>query len=136
MKEQRNPKWWNQQHQSAWERVKEAFKRDWDQTRHDFGGKEPDTDQHVGDTVKQAVGKQPISPRGQPTYNESEDAFRFGYGARTQYGKDYATWDDRLESQLRSDWQGTYTDRQWDDYRESIRRGWHRGDSQELRKAA
>ena len=61
----RNPKWWNKEHESGWSRVKAAFKRDWDQTKHDFGGAEPDTDQNIGDTVKQAAGKQPIPPRGQ-----------------------------------------------------------------------
>ena len=136
MKERRNPKWWNKEHESAWERVKAAFKRDWDQTKHDFGGKEPDTDQDLDDTVKQAAGKQPIPPRGQPTYEELEDAYRFGYGARSHYGRDYNDWDDRLESQLRSDWQGTHSDRQWNDYRESIRRGWDRGEDQEIRRAA
>ncbi len=136
MKERRNPKWWTQEHESSWDRIKAAFKRDWDQTKHDFGGKEPDTDQDVDDTVKQAAGKQPIPPRGEPTYGELEDAYRFGYGARSHYGKDYRDWDDRLESQLRSDWQGTYSERQWKDYRELIRRGWDRGESQEIRKAA
>jgi len=137
MKEQRNPKWWNQEHQSAWERVKAAFKRDWDQTKHDFGGKQPDTDQNVDDTVKQAAGKQPIPPRGQLTYEELEDAYRFGYGARSHYRQEYSDWDDSLESQLRSDWQGTYSDRDWQKYRESIRRGWdRREDDREMRKAA
>src|SRR5215471_18313783 len=109
MQQRRNPKWWTIENDSAWDRVKAAFKRDWDQTKHDFGGKEPDTDQDVDDTVKQAAGKQPIPPRGQPTYEEIEDAYRFGCGARSHYGRDYRDWDDRLESRLRSDWQGTYS---------------------------
>jgi hypothetical protein len=136
MKDTRNPKWWNQTHESAWERVKDAFKRDWDQTKHDFGGHEPDTEQHVDDTVKQAAGKQPIPPRGQPTYEEVEDAYRFGYGARSQYGTRYPSWDDRLEGQLQQDWSATYRDREWPRFRDSIRRGWAYEDEQERRKAA
>jgi hypothetical protein len=136
MKERHNPKWWNQEHESGWERVKAAFKRDWDQTKHDFGGDEPDTDQDVDDTVKQAAGKQPIPPRGMPTFEEHEDAYRFGYGARTHYRKQYAAWNDQLESQLQRDWSDTYSDRQYKIYRDDIRRGWDYDESREMKKAA
>ena len=139
MKERRNPKWWNQEHESKWGRVKAAFKRDWDQTKHDFGGNEPDTDQDVDDTVKQMSGKQPIPPRGMPTFEEREDAYRFGYGARGQYGRQYAMWDDQLERQLQTDWSETYNDRQWNQYRSDIRRGWEYDEgraSREMKKAA
>jgi hypothetical protein len=115
--------------------VKAAFKRDWDQTKHDFGGKEPDTDQDVGDTVKQAAGKQPIPPRGQTTYEEVEDAYRFGYGARFQYQNQYRDWNPDLESQLRRDWEETYADRAWNQYRNSVQVAWNR-DRGEMRKAA
>ena len=136
MKEKRNPKWWNEKTESSWEKVKAAFKRDWDQTKHDFGGKQPDTDQNVDDTVKQAAGKQPIPPRGQPTYEEAEDAYRFGYGARAQYGTRFTKWDDQLESQLERDWRDTYNDREWKRHRNLIRRGWDYQEGSEMRKAA
>ena len=138
MKEQKNPKWWNAEYESGWDRVKAAFKRDWDQTKHDFGGDEPDTDQDVDDTVKQAAGKQPIPPRGQPTYEEIEDAYRFGYGARGHYGKNYQNWNEDLESQLQRDWNETYADRQWNEYRSSVRHGWERdrNSREQMRKAA
>jgi len=134
--QQRNPKWWNTEHASAWDRVNAAFKRDWDQTKHDFGGHKPDTDQDVDDTVKQATGKQPIPPRGQPTYEEIEDAYRFGFGARHQYGNKSATWDPELQSQLEKDWRETYSGRDWAKYRDSIRHGWDYRDRDNLRKAA
>jgi hypothetical protein len=136
MNQKRNPKWWNQQHESGWDRVKAAFQRDWDQTKHDFGGKQPDLNQDVGNTVKQASGKEPIPPRGQPTFEQNEDAYRFGYGARSQYGKQYSTWDNNLETQLQTDWRETYADRDWNSYRDSIRRGWDYQEGQDLRKAA
>ncbi|SPE53561.1 conserved hypothetical protein [Verrucomicrobia bacterium] len=136
MQNKRNPKWWTNEHESAWDRVKAAFKRDWDQTKHDFGGSQPDTDQDVDDTVKQAAGKQPIPPRGEPTYEEAEDAYRFGYGARSQYAKRYSDWNDQLETQLEQDWRETYQDRDWGRYRGSVRCGWDYLDKQGLRKAA
>jgi hypothetical protein len=136
MNEKRNPKWWNKDNDSGWERVKSAFQRDWDQTKHDFGSNQPDLNQDVDDTVKQAAGKQPIPPRGQPTFEESEDAYRFGYGARSHYGKTYASWDKKLETQLEQDWRDTYNDRDWNQYRDRIRRGWDYDQRGEMRKAA
>jgi hypothetical protein len=136
MNEKRNPKWWNKDNDSGWERVKAAFQRDWDQTKHDFGSNQPDLNQDVDDTVKQAAGKQPIPPRGQPTFEESEDAYRFGYGARSHYGKTYASWDKKLETQLEQDWRDTYNDHDWNQYRDRIRRGWDYDQRGEMRKAA
>jgi hypothetical protein len=136
MQPRRNPKWWTSENDSGWDRVKAAFKRDWDQTKHDFGGDEPDTDQNVDDTVKQAAGKQSIPPRGQPTYEELEDAYRFGYGARSHYQQRYANWDNQLETRLEQDWRETYNDRDWARYRDSIRRGWDYENKQGMRRAA
>jgi hypothetical protein len=131
-----NPKWWNKELDSAWEMVKAAFKRDWDQTKHDVGGNEPNTRQHVGDTVKQAAGKEAIPPRGVPTYEQTEDAYRFGFGARSQYGKKYPAWNKPLETELEKDWRETYDDRDWFRYRQSIRRGWDYQDKHDLTNAA
>jgi hypothetical protein len=45
-----------------------ALERDVEQTKHDFsrGRKGTDLDQDVDDTVKQAVGKEPIPPKNVP----------------------------------------------------------------------
>ena len=124
MNQYKNPTWWTNENDSAWERTKAAFKRDWDQTKHDMGGKQPDTDQQVSDTVKQASGKEIIPPRGIPAWDKAEPAYRFGYGARSYYGKKYSKWDDQLENELKRDWQTTNPDRKWNDDREYIRHGW------------
>ena len=127
MNQYKNPTWWTKDQDSAWERTKAAFKRDWDQTKHDLGGKQPDTNQNVKDTVKQAAGKEPIPPRGQPAYEQVEPAYRFGYGARSYYGKKYSKWDSNLENELRRDWASTYPERAnaWDADAEYIRYGWN-----------
>ena len=60
-----SPTWWTDQHTSAWERVKEAFQRDWEQTKSDFtatGSK--DLKQSASDTLKQSFGSEPIPPPG------------------------------------------------------------------------
>ena len=121
MKLHSNPTWWTEQHDSAWERVKAAFKRDWDQTKHDLGGNRPDTDQDVDNTVKQAAGKEAIPPRGEPTFENHEHAYKFGYGARSKYQGRHPRWDENLETQLREDW-GDADD--WDNNLPYIRKGW------------
>jgi hypothetical protein len=138
-----NAKWWNKQNDSSWERVKEAFKRDWDQTKHDMGGRHPDTHQNVSDTVKQAAGLESIPPRGMPTEEEIDDpyhfvevAYRFGYGARSQYGKQYSGWDKTLETQLETDWREAYVGLDWEKYKDAVQRGWNYDDTQRLNKAA
>ena len=118
----KNPKWWKTEHESAWDRVKAAFKRDWEQTKHDLGASEPDIHQSAGDTLKQAVGS------GSPINETTEEAYRFGYGARSEYGKRFTKWDDQLEAQLKQDWSEAHRDLDWVAYRESIHRAWDHQD--------
>ncbi|HEX4343666.1 MAG TPA: hypothetical protein VH255_09755 [Verrucomicrobiae bacterium] len=124
MTQHKNPSWWNQENDNAWGRVKAAFQRDWDQTKHDMGSDEPDTDQNASDTVKQATGTQTIPDRGEPTFDKAEPAYRFGYGARSHYGKKYETWNDEVENELKRDWMTTNPDADWDEDSENIRSGW------------
>ncbi|MEJ0090262.1 MAG: hypothetical protein WDM80_11040 [Limisphaerales bacterium] len=132
-----NPKWWTQENDSAWNRVKEAMKRDWDQTKHDFGGDEPDTNQNIRNTVKQAAGTETLPPRHEATYEEWEPAYRFGYGARARYGSDYdkyADWDDELETNLKQDWESIAPGRKqtWMQDRAAIRYGWDYDPNEDL----
>lgn len=136
-----NPKWWTNEHTSAWDRVKDAMKRDWEQTKADFSSKRgTELDQHVGDTVKQAAGKQAIPAPSQPnatskdvkpgqadqTWDRYADDYRFGTGARYQYGTDHAAWDQRLETKLKTDWDDLKTGRTWDDAKGRVRRAYDR----------
>ena len=127
-----NPKWWNDEHESTWSRVKAAMKRDWEQTKADFSKtKGRELDQDVDDTVKQAAGKQPIPPLNQPNrdeddWNRVEEGYRYGVGARSQYGTQYNEWDDRVESKLREEWGDLKSGRTWDEVKSAVRRGWDR----------
>ena len=116
----KNPTWWTSEHDSAWNRIKAAFRRDWEQTKHDFGADKPDLDQNVDDTVKQAAGKEPIPPAGVPNFEEYEPAFKFGYGAREHYGSKFVKWDADLENNLKND----YGAENWTRCRTAVRRGW------------
>ena len=120
-----NPKWWNEEHESTWTRVKGAMKRDWEQTKSDLSGnrKGRDIDQDVGDTVKQAMGKPSATA---PEWDRVESGYRYGVGARAQFGREYTEWDDRLESRLRNDWDETKSGSTWEDVKAAVRRGWER----------
>lgn len=49
-------------------KVKEALKRDWEQTKHDFNKKSgQNLNQDAGDTIKQATGSEPVPPRNIPS---------------------------------------------------------------------
>lgn len=96
------PSWYTDEDMSTWDRIKNAFKNDWEQTRHDFGSDTArDLDQDVDDTVKQAAGTD-------DAFENREQAFRFGHAARRQYGADHDEWDDSLERKLSADYSGHF----------------------------
>lgn len=131
-----HPSWWNEEHHgSAWGRVKEALKRDWEQTKHDVKAGGSELRQDVGDTLSQATGKEPVPPPTQANPPESDETWKdveapLGYGvaARQQYGTQHTAWSGDLESQLERDWDATKAGRGWSDVKQYVRRGYeHRG---------
>ncbi len=67
------PSWWTAQNDDAWERVKDAFQRDWQQTKADFfPASNMDLNQGVVDTVKQAAGAQPVPPITQKSHPDTD----------------------------------------------------------------
>jgi len=96
------PDWYTDENDNAWERVKTAFRNDWEQTKHDFGSRRArDLGQDVDDTVKQAAGTE-------DAFENHEQAFSFGYGAQRQYKSQYPTWSSDLDSRLRQDYGDNY----------------------------
>jgi hypothetical protein len=59
----RNPTWWTDKNASAWDRVKGALQRDWEQTKRDFSSTSGQRlNQNVADTIKQSAGSEPVPP--------------------------------------------------------------------------
>jgi len=128
------PSWWTHDHVTAWDRIKEAVRRDWEQTKHDLhikGGHE--LNQSAKDTVKQAAGKAeiPMNDRPNPpkvigSWDDVEMPIGYGYGARRTYGADHPRWNDRLEAALRRDWESIdrAKNRRWEDVRRWVRHGY------------
>lgn len=99
---QHKAEWYTTEHDNAWERTKAAFKNDWEQTKADFGSDTArDMDQDVDDTIKQALGTD-------DAFENNEQALRFGYAARRQFGTEYPTWNNELDERLRADYDGDY----------------------------
>ena len=92
------PNWYTDEHDNAWQRVKAAFANDWEQTKRDFGSKNArELGQDVDDTLKQAAGTS-------DAFENHEQAFRFGHAASRQYKTQYPTWNNDLETKLRTDY--------------------------------
>ncbi len=74
----KNPLWWTDEHTSAWERAKAAFRRDWEQTKADLTGrgKGHDLNQDANDTLRQAAGKAAIPPGNFPNLPDETDMER------------------------------------------------------------
>lgn len=128
----KNPNWWNEKHEGTWDRIKSALKRDWEQTKADVSSKGQELNQDAGDTIKQAAGKQPIPPGNMPNppdrddddkWEKIEPTYRYGVGARSQYGSE---WDEKLESKLSSEWTELKGDTKskWEDVKGYVRRGY------------
>jgi hypothetical protein len=130
------PAWWNEGHATTWERVKEAMRRDWEQTKQDMkmkGGHE--LNQQVGDTVKQAAGKEaiPMNDRPNPpkvigTWDDVELPMGYGYAARSQYAATNSAWSKDIEDRLKTEWEAgrAKTGRAWDDVRDHVKHGFER----------
>ena len=122
------PTWWNDKHEGTWDRIKDAMKRDWEQTKNDLSkSKGKDLDQSAGDTVKQAAGKEPIPPANHPNakWEDAEQAYRFGAGAREQYKADHPAWNDKLETRLSTDWTDLKSGKDWNDVKAHVKSAWH-----------
>lgn len=122
-----NPAWWNEEkHGSAWARVKDALRRDWEQTKSDLtrGRKGADLNQDVGDTVRQAAGKDATAGMTTRTdeWTRVEPGYRYGFGASQQYAD--KEWNPSFEGKLRQEWDDLKSGRTWDEMKDHVRRGW------------
>jgi len=131
MSRTQQPTWWTSKETNTWHRMREALRRDWEQTKHDFNRKAGrDLNQDVGDTVKQAVGSEAIPPANFPNppdiWND-ESAVRFGYGVGiSETYRSYTVWDDEFELKLQRDWERANPGRPWGEVRDASRFGWTR----------
>ena len=133
------PSWWTADvHGSAWERAKEALKRDWAQTRHDFSMGGAPMNQGIVDTVKQAAGQahlppmsEPNPPKGLRTWREASALYWYGVAARKEHGGVHPHWSPELEATLKSEWTGAsaHVGHDWAVVRSLVRRGFEYEDS-------
>jgi hypothetical protein len=133
------PSWWsNEVHGSAWDRIKEAMRRDWTQTKHDLhlsGGHE--MNQSAVDTLKQAAGEEHLPninhanpPKVIGEWNDAEIPYRYGHAARLQYGATHPAWSPELESTLEREWTEAkdHVSHDWASAKQFVRRGYEHHD--------
>jgi hypothetical protein len=122
------PTFWTPTQQTAWERVRDAVRRDWIQTKADLGlPGGHDLAQTAKDTVKQAFGDR-IIPGGEAAgvrWDIARQAMRLGHGAAT-YWRD-ERWTEALETRVKREWNGLLTGVDYDDVRPLIVIGFERG---------
>jgi hypothetical protein len=124
------PKWWVDRTDTTWNRIKAAFRRDWEQTKSDLslGHAGEELDQNLVDTLKQMSGSDPLPPTNEPTgvdlevsKAEPERAFEVGYNAAAHYSGE---WTPTVESRLRADWTENSPGAFWDNNRTYVYLGW------------
>ncbi|MES1177986.1 MAG: hypothetical protein ABUL62_26930 [Myxococcales bacterium] len=125
----RDPHWWTDEHSSSWERAKVALRRDWEQTKGDLADTGVDLNQGAMDTIRQAVGTQPIpadhlpNPGPRHEWSRLEPALRFGHGAARHYSD--SDWNEKIAARLRSEWEASGQRSAWDSVKAGIEHGWH-----------
>jgi hypothetical protein len=134
-----HPTWFKDEHATKWDRVKEAVRRDWQQTKHDLHAGGHELNQQAKDTMKQASGKESIPSinRANPPkvigdlsgeWEHVEQPFEYGFAARSQFGATHAQWDTDLEKDLRTEWESPKNTaaktRKWEDVKLLIRHGY------------
>ncbi|CAN5658844.1 hypothetical protein BH11MYX1_BH11MYX1_08940 [soil metagenome] len=122
------PQWWTDKHEGTWDRIKDAMKRDWEQTKNDLSKKSgKDLDQSAGDTVKQAAGKEPIPGphHSNDKWDDVESGYRFGAGSHDQFQAEHPKWDDKLEHKLSGEWTNLKTGKDWDSVKAHVKSAWH-----------
>ena len=134
MNKTQQPDWWTSKETHSWDRMKEALRRDWEQTKHDFRSKAGhELHQDLTDTVKQAAGKEALPPSDKPNpprvigeWSDAELPTGYGYAAKHQYGAQFPAWSPDLESKLRGEWESAKdaTRRGWDAVKEHVRYGY------------
>jgi hypothetical protein len=132
------PSWWSDEvHGSAWDRIKEAMRRDWMQTKHDLGVGGHQMNQSLIDTVKQAARTEHLPsineanpPKVIGEWSEAEIPYGYGYAARTQFGVQHPQWNEGLEQRLKGEWMGSPESARpdWDAVRGFVRRGYEYDD--------
>ncbi len=123
------PSFWSPKQESAWQRVGEALRRDWLQTKADLGlGSGIELGQTATDTMKQAAGVSAL-PGGQDAgvdWDLARHAIRLGHGAATYWIDDDA-WTAEVEARVQREWDGMGTGIAWEHAAPLVRHGWEQG---------
>jgi hypothetical protein len=110
---ERDHDWWTGRDAGVWDRVKEALRRDWEQTKFDLGLGGHQLNQTTQTTLRQVSGEVLVPPIDRPNpsriiaeWDDVQLPIEYGYVARRFFGGQYPEWNSALERRLEHDWQG------------------------------
>jgi hypothetical protein len=120
--------WWNERDPGVWDRVKEALRRDWEQTKFDLNLGGHQLNQTMKATLDQVSGEALVPPIDRPNppkiiaeWDDVQLPIEYGYVARRFFGVEYPEWSAALERRLERDWHGTMP---WKDAKLFVRHGY------------
>jgi hypothetical protein len=123
------PGWWLSEHTNAWERTKDALRRDWLATMSDFDAaasrqlaRDIRGGSGFGGAPSMAFFEGPTTPPPM-VFELAEPALRYGFAAASHY-RVHVGWDDALEAVLRNEWTQRPDARPWSVVVDDVRRGW------------
>jgi len=60
------------------------------------------------------------------SWDEAEPPIGYGYGAQHKFGAEHPSWDDRVEAELRLEWESSKAESapRWDDVKRWVRHGY------------
>ncbi len=122
-----SPTWWEDSHESGWQRARSAMRRDWDQTKSDFtaGRKGADLNQNVGDTVAQALGKKAIPGPNTPNPMTPQESMRHVRNAAKRMDHEAERWAKDAEKAIdKTLTEKTAEAHRWEDAERPIRYGY------------
>jgi len=103
-----NPVWWGPEHDFAWDHVKLSL-------------------QHALQTAGRAHSGGVHPAADTRAFPDFEPAYRFGFGARLEYGLEHPDWSRELEKRLREDWRllAPHRRERWEEDRLAMCYGWN-----------
>lgn len=131
-----DPPWWTERDGTAWDRVKGAFRREWEGRKGDTSrspAPEASAAERTPDGAREITGNYKASwdwltetsarrERADATWQRAEEEGRFGYTAHVR--RPGEGWNSDIEAWLCAEWEALNTGRAWSQAQQGIRRGW------------
>lgn len=128
------PGWYDDDSMTAWDRVRETVRREWEQAKHRLAhaaGHDLDDDAMITPVRDAPSGAMPASEYlglqvVSGAWEEVEYPIGYGYAARRKHATEHPIWNEGIEQRLRSEWEARHEKAQpsWSDVGVLVRYGY------------